>query len=102
MPTQPPLNFEGIERLSLKAFTEKAYLEYSMHVILDRALPHIGDGLKPGQEVQIRAVRKDGSETVFTTTCRLDTPVEVEYYRNGGILHTVLINFLKGEQAREA
>src|SRR5688572_15172745 len=49
MPTQPPLNFEGIERLSLKAFTEKAYLDYSMYVILDRALPHIGDGLKPVQ-----------------------------------------------------
>ncbi|MET0535367.1 MAG: DNA topoisomerase IV subunit A, partial [Steroidobacter sp.] len=49
MPTQPPLNFEGIERQSLKTFTEKAYLDYSMYVILDRALPHIGDGLKPVQ-----------------------------------------------------
>jgi topoisomerase-4 subunit A len=49
MPTQPPLNFEGVERQPLKAFTEKAYLDYSMYVILDRALPHIGDGLKPVQ-----------------------------------------------------
>jgi topoisomerase-4 subunit A len=49
MPTQPPLNFEGIERLPLRTFTEKAYLDYSMYVILDRALPHIGDGLKPVQ-----------------------------------------------------
>jgi topoisomerase IV subunit A len=49
MPTQPPLNFEGVERQSLKTFTEKAYLDYSMYVILDRALPHIGDGLKPVQ-----------------------------------------------------
>lgn len=49
MSTQSPLNFEGIERQSLKTFTEKAYLDYSMYVILDRALPHIGDGLKPVQ-----------------------------------------------------
>jgi aconitate hydratase len=60
---------------------------------------NVDDNLQPGQEVQIRAVRDDGSETVFTTICRLDTQVEVEYYRNGGILHTVLLNFLKGEQA---
>ena len=43
------LNFEGIERVSLAEFTEKAYLDYSMYVVLDRALPHIGDGLKPVQ-----------------------------------------------------
>ena len=43
------LDFEGVERLPLKEFTEKAYLDYSMYVILDRALPHITDGLKPVQ-----------------------------------------------------
>ncbi|MDT8305000.1 MAG: aconitate hydratase AcnA [Anaerolineae bacterium] len=56
---------------------------------------NLDDELKPGQEVQIHAVRQDGSETVFSTICRVDTPVEVEYYRNGGILHTVLLNFLQ-------
>lgn len=60
MPTQPPLNFEGIERLSLKAFTEKAYLDYSMYVILDRALPHIGDGLKPVQRRIVYAMSELG------------------------------------------
>ena len=40
------LNFEGIEQVPLGSFAEKAYLNYSMYVILDRALPHIGDGLK--------------------------------------------------------
>ena len=40
---------EGAEQQPLKTFTEKAYLDYSMYVILDRALPHIGDGLKPVQ-----------------------------------------------------
>ena len=43
------LNFEGIEKQPLRAFTEKAYLDYSMYVILDRALPALGDGLKPVQ-----------------------------------------------------
>ena len=43
------LNFEGIEQVSLAQFTEKAYLDYSMYVVLDRALPHLGDGLKPVQ-----------------------------------------------------
>ncbi|MEL7310468.1 MAG: DNA topoisomerase IV subunit A [Pseudomonadota bacterium] len=46
---QDELNFEGIERLALRDYTEKAYLDYSMYVILDRALPHVGDGLKPVQ-----------------------------------------------------
>ena len=43
------LDFDGIEELPLATFTEKAYLDYSMYVILDRALPHLGDGLKPVQ-----------------------------------------------------
>jgi len=43
------LNFEGVEREPIKSFAERAYLDYSMYVILDRALPHIGDGLKPVQ-----------------------------------------------------
>ena len=47
------LNFEGIEQVPLVTFTEKAYLDYSMYVILDRALPHIGDGLKPVQRRKI-------------------------------------------------
>ncbi|GMR07698.1 MAG: DNA topoisomerase IV subunit A [Gammaproteobacteria bacterium] len=40
---------DSVERIPLKEYTEKAYLDYSMYVILDRALPHIGDGLKPVQ-----------------------------------------------------
>ena len=43
------LKIEGVEQLPLEVFTEKAYLEYAMSVILDRALPNIGDGLKPVQ-----------------------------------------------------
>lgn len=52
------------------------------------------DDLKPLQDITVKAVKADGSEVVFKTTCRVDTPVEVDYYRNGGILHTVLRSFL--------
>ena len=51
---------EGIEQIALSAFTEKAYLDYSMYVIMDRALPHIGDGLKPVQRRIIYAMSELG------------------------------------------
>ena len=51
---------ENIETLPLHAFTEKAYLDYSMYVILDRALPHIGDGLKPVQRRIVYAMSELG------------------------------------------
>ncbi|WP_299180228.1 DNA topoisomerase IV subunit A [uncultured Neptuniibacter sp.] len=51
---------DGNERLSLKDFTEKAYLDYSMYVILDRALPHVGDGMKPVQRRIIYAMSELG------------------------------------------
>ncbi|MBA2491016.1 MAG: DNA topoisomerase IV subunit A [Gammaproteobacteria bacterium] len=54
------LDFEGFERLPLKVFTEKAYLDYSMYVILDRALPAIGDGLKPVQRRIVYAMSELG------------------------------------------
>ena len=53
-------SYEGIERMPLKEFTEKAYLDYSMYVILDRALPHIGDGLKPVQRRIVYAMSELG------------------------------------------
>ena len=58
--TDLTLNYEGVENLPLKTFTEKAYLDYSMYVILDRALPHIGDGLKPVQRRIIYAMSELG------------------------------------------
>ena len=46
--------------------------------------------LRPQQTIDVTATKPDGSVVEFKTTCRVDTPVEVDYYRNGGILHTVL------------
>ncbi|HEY0722248.1 MAG TPA: DNA gyrase subunit A, partial [Gammaproteobacteria bacterium] len=54
------MNYEGVEQLPLKSFTEKAYLNYSMYVIMDRALPHIGDGLKPVQRRIVYAMSELG------------------------------------------
>ncbi len=57
--TRPP-EADGSERLPLKTFAEKAYLDYSMYVILDRALPHLADGLKPVQRRIIFAMSELG------------------------------------------
>ncbi len=54
------LNYEGVEQQPLSTFTENAYLNCSMYVILDRALPHIGDGLKPVQRRIIYAMSELG------------------------------------------
>ncbi len=55
-----PGDQDGIERIPLQAYTEKAYLDYSMYVILDRALPNIGDGLKPVQRRIVYAMSELG------------------------------------------
>lgn len=57
---QNSLNLEGVEQQTLKEYAEKAYLDYSMYVILDRALPQIGDGLKPVQRRIIYAMSELG------------------------------------------
>ena len=56
---------------------------------------NLTDEVKPLQMITVKAVKPDGRIITFETLCRIDTPVEVDYYRNGGILHTVLRNFLK-------
>ncbi|MEA1951441.1 MAG: hypothetical protein U9N87_08655, partial [Planctomycetota bacterium] len=56
----------------------------------------LGDDLAPGDELTVRATADDGSDIKeFTVRVRIDTPVEIEYYRNGGILQTVLRRLAK-------
>ncbi len=55
----------------------------------------LDDNLAPMSKVRVRAWREDGREVVFNTTARLNTSVEVNYYRNGGILQTVIRNLLE-------
>jgi aconitate hydratase len=52
------------------------------------------DDMEPNTELKVRAEKEDGAEVAFNVITRLDTNVDVEYYRNGGILHAVLRNFL--------
>jgi topoisomerase IV subunit A len=64
VPENQELNFEGVERQPLRTFTEKAYLDYSMYVILDRALPALGDGLKPVQRRIVYAMSELGLSAI--------------------------------------
>ncbi len=59
----------------------------------------LGGRLQPGMVVTVRAVQEDGRQKVFDAIVRLDTPVEVEYYRNGGVLHTILRRMVREQGA---
>jgi len=76
---------ENYEQLPLKDFTEKAYLDYSMYVILDRALPHIGDGLKPVQRRIIYAMSELGLNALakFKKSARTVGDVLGKYHPHG-------------------
>ena len=55
----------------------------------------LAEGLVPRKRVAVEAARADGSKLSFSAIARVDTPVEVDYFRNGGILQTVLRNLVK-------
>src|SRR5690606_21552401 len=57
----------------------------------------LGNDIKPGQTVTVTATREDGTTFEFPVTVRLDSLVEIDYYRNGGILQTVLRQMLKAQ-----
>jgi aconitate hydratase len=56
----------------------------------------VDDRVEPRQKIEVTATKADGTKVQFETRCRIDTPVEVDYYRNGGILHTVLRKMAAG------
>ncbi|MFW6368340.1 MAG: aconitate hydratase AcnA [Spirochaetota bacterium] len=55
---------------------------------------HLHDGIRPKETVKVSAKRESGESVEFDTTVRIDSPVEIDYVRNGGILHTVLRRFV--------
>ena len=57
----------------------------------------VDDQLTPGGEIPVRATTPAGDVREFSTKARIDTPVELDYYRNGGILQTVLRKLMKAE-----
>jgi len=81
-----PLQFKPGENAETFAITGKEAL----------TIVGVSGDWSPRQDVTIDMVRADGTRTAFVVTARLDTPVEINYYRNGGILQTVLRKMLKG------
>ncbi|WP_278497712.1 DNA topoisomerase IV subunit A [Pantoea vagans] len=79
------LTQDGAERLALHTFTEDAYLKYSMYVIMDRALPYIGDGLKPVQRRIIYAMSELGlnASAKFKKSARTVGDVLGKYHPHG-------------------
>ncbi len=57
----------------------------------------ISGRIQPGQDVSVTAISENGATTEFSVRCRIDTQVEVDYHRNGGVLHTVLRRMLSEE-----
>jgi aconitate hydratase len=84
----------GVLPLQFKAGESVASLGLTGREVYD--LEGIDDDIKPGQEVTVRAVAQDQTSKTFRVVARLDTPVEVNYYKNGGILQTVLRDLLRG------
>jgi topoisomerase-4 subunit A len=80
-----PSVIEDYEKMPFQDFTEKAYLNYSMYVILDRALPHIGDGLKPVQRRIIYAMSQLGlsSTAKFKKSARTVGDVLGKFHPHG-------------------
>ncbi|MCB9437876.1 MAG: aconitate hydratase AcnA [Anaerolineales bacterium] len=85
------LVFMGILPLQFKDGQNATTLNLTGRETFDIEVP---DDLKPWQDVTVTFTRENGTTGSFTMVARVDTPVEVDYYRNGGILHTVLRNLL--------
>jgi len=85
MDTLIELGEDGLERMPLEAFTENAYREYAMYVVLDRALPHIGDGLKPVQRRILYAMSELGLKAgaKFKKSARTVGDVLGKYHPHG-------------------
>ncbi|PJF42661.1 MAG: aconitate hydratase AcnA, partial [Phototrophicales bacterium] len=90
------LVFMGVLPLQFEEGQGAETLNLTGHEVYDIEIP---DDLQPRQSLTVRFTRPDGSTGEFKVVARVDTPVEVEYYRNGGILHTVLRNLLSTETA---
>ncbi len=83
----------GILPLEFKPGDSWQSLGLTGHEVYD--ITGIEEGLEPHKTLTVTATRDDGSKVTFEVTARLDTPVEVEYYKNGGILQTVLRKLIR-------
>ena len=88
-----PLQFQPGQSAESLGLTGKELFDVEgMAELIDEDLP-----LRPLTDrlLSVRAERDDGRETTFQVICRLDTPLEVEYYRHGGILHRAIREILR-------
>ena len=83
----------GILPLQFKEGVSKESLQLTGKEVYD--IEGLGGDLKPRQEVTVKVTREDGSNFSFQTIARLDSPIDVTYYKNGGILLTVLRRLMK-------
>jgi aconitate hydratase len=86
----------GVLPLQFKRGCNAASLKLSGRENFD--IVGLDESLKPGVEMKVVATADNGHKTEFPVICRIDTPVEIEYYRNGGILHRVLRQMLSSKQ----
>jgi aconitate hydratase len=86
----------GVLPLQFKEGENVTHLGLTGREVFD--ITGIAAGIEPGQEVIVRARRRDGSEVIFGAVARLDTPVEVAYYINGGVLHTILRKMVQAQE----
>ena len=79
------VNEDGVEQIALSSYSQQAYLNYSMYVINDRALPHIGDGLKPVQRRIVYAMSELGlkSTAKFKKSARTIGDVIGKFHPHG-------------------
>ena len=83
----------GVLPLEFEAGTTWQSLGLTGEEVFD--ITDLGDDLQPRQQLKVVAKPAGGDPIEFTTTVRIDTPVELDYYRNGGILQTVLRKLLE-------
>jgi aconitate hydratase len=86
----------GILPLQFRAGETMESLGLSGHEAFD--ILGLGDNIEPGSSLLVQAKKDDGSIVEFKVIIRIDTPIEIEYYRNGGILHTVIRQMLQESQ----
>jgi len=85
----------GVLPLQFQEGESATSLGLTGHEVFD--ITGVAGGMEPGQGVIVRARRRDGSEVIFGAVARLDTPVEVAYYSNGGVLHTILRRMVQAQ-----
>jgi len=89
-------NLVGMGVLPLELPGRRSWQELGLSGEETFDVPGLDDTLRPGAEVAVRAASPDGAVTEFSARVRIDTPVELDYYRNGGILQTVLRKLAAG------